>query len=165
MRGKKIFFLFFIITVFSLRSFPPAQILDAIREVPEPAELVEQRRSKISGEFQSRFSEMWDKMYPFQRAGIVQMIERRGRAFLCDEMGLGKTVQSIGVVRFLCKFPVLIVCPKSLRSNWANEAVQWDLVEHAGEVQKISGGKDRLDRDAKVVIVTVCAYSSICVSF
>ena len=35
------------------------------------------------------------KLYPFQKAGVLQLIKFKGRALLADEMGLGKTIQAL----------------------------------------------------------------------
>lgn len=67
---------------------------------------------------------------PYQMEGVCWMTSRvlRGRGgILADEMGLGKTVQSIAVALFYKQRkgpqggPVLVVCPKSLLSNWQSE--------------------------------------------
>jgi hypothetical protein len=144
------FFFFFRGSSFLLSSCPPAQVLQAIHEAPKLVDVQEKRRADIAKRVESEIP-IFGKLYKFQQSGVVQMIERGGRAFLCDEMGLGKTVQSICVVRFLNRFPLLIVCPKSLRSNWCNELVQWGLVEsEEDEVQKIATAKDKLRKRAKV---------------
>lgn len=40
--------------------------------------------------------EIWDRLFPFQRAGVRQGVAHSGRCLLADEMGLGKTVQVSG---------------------------------------------------------------------
>lgn len=44
---------------------------------------------------------------------------------IADEMGLGKTVQAIAILESSESYPALVVCPASLRSNWAREATAW----------------------------------------
>lgn len=65
---------------------------------------------------------------PFQRAGI-QFACQRPATLIGDEMGLGKTVQAIGTLNVLLaeRAPrhVLIVCPKTLKLNWARELDKW----------------------------------------
>jgi len=58
---------------------------------------------------------------PFQRAGIAYAV-RNGRALIADEMGLGKTIQGLGALHALNAFPAVVVCPASLKLNWAREA-------------------------------------------
>lgn len=62
---------------------------------------------------------------PYQRAGIHYALGRRG-TLIADEMGLGKTVQAIGVINGDESIRhALIVCPASLRLNWARELKRW----------------------------------------
>lgn len=66
---------------------------------------------------------MNEHLYPFQRIGVRRIERFNGRALLADEMGLGKTCQAISWIRYYYKLkrPVLVVCPKSIKYNWANE--------------------------------------------
>lgn len=63
-------------------------------------------------------------LYPYQRRGAL-FAARAGRALLADEMGLGKTVQALAAVEILARAVglgrVLIVCPTSLKHQWAQE--------------------------------------------
>ena len=61
---------------------------------------------------------------PFQRAGIKWMKERQ-HTLLGDEMGLGKTVQVLGLINLMKPKHCLVVCPASLKLNWAHEAERW----------------------------------------
>jgi len=62
---------------------------------------------------------------PYQRAGIAYALGRPG-VLIADEMGLGKTIQAIGVVNAdETVRSVLIVCPASLKLNWAREWSRW----------------------------------------
>jgi SWI/SNF-related matrix-associated actin-dependent regulator 1 of chromatin subfamily A len=67
------------------------------------------------------------KLYPFQRTG-VEFLARKDRALLADDMGLGKTVQVLAALPFGAR--VVVVCPASLKLNWAAECRRWrpDLV-------------------------------------
>ena len=63
---------------------------------------------------------------PYQRAGIAFALARRN-TLIADEMGLGKTVQAIGVMNSLPEAKrILVVCPASLKGNWAAEVKKWD---------------------------------------
>ncbi|MGQ9576418.1 MAG: DEAD/DEAH box helicase [Thermoguttaceae bacterium] len=66
--------------------------------------------------------------YPFQLEGVAFLYPRQS-AVLADEMGLGKTMQAITAVRLLLHSgelrKVLLVCPKSLVSNWRRELAHW----------------------------------------
>lgn len=68
-------------------------------------------------------------LYPFQRAG-VKFLATAKRALLADEPGSGKTVQAIRAITELTRqgenpFPVLVVCPSSIKTNWKREIEKW----------------------------------------
>jgi SNF2 family DNA or RNA helicase len=68
------------------------------------------------------------KPYPYQMEGIAFLMPRHA-ALLADEMGLGKTMQAILSLRLLLHSGLvrraLLVCPKSIVSNWARELRMW----------------------------------------
>ena len=56
-----------------------------------------------------------------QIEGVAFLLGRR-RAILADDMGLGKTRQAIVSLRHLAPDgPSLVVCPASVKRNWARE--------------------------------------------
>jgi SNF2 family DNA or RNA helicase len=60
-------------------------------------------------------------LFPHQVEGVAFLLGRR-KAILADDMGLGKTRQSIVALRAAePDGPYLIVCPASLKQNWARE--------------------------------------------
>ena len=63
-------------------------------------------------------------LFPYQIEGAA-FLAANGRALLADDMGLGKTLQAITAAYWLHKqagvAKVLIVCPASLKSQWARE--------------------------------------------
>jgi SWI/SNF-related matrix-associated actin-dependent regulator 1 of chromatin subfamily A len=41
-------------------------------------------------------------------------------------MGVGKTIQSLGLAYIYKKdWPLLIICPSSLKFNWQDEILRW----------------------------------------
>ncbi|MBF86325.1 MAG: hypothetical protein CL489_17865 [Acidobacteria bacterium] len=64
------------------------------------------------------------ELRPFQKAGVAYALETK-RCFIADEMGLGKTVQSLAAVQGANAYPMLVVCPASLKMNWEREARMW----------------------------------------
>ncbi len=68
-----------------------------------------------------RAEELAHGLFPHQVEGIAFLLGRR-RALLADDMGLGKTRQSIlAMVEAEPEGPYLIVCPASIKRNWARE--------------------------------------------
>lgn len=61
---------------------------------------------------------------PFQWAGVHYVLEAR-RAFIADEQGLGKTVEALAAVEADDAYPVVVVCPASLKLNWERETRRW----------------------------------------
>ena len=60
-------------------------------------------------------------LYPHQIEGVAFLLGRR-RAILADDMGLGKTRQAIISLRYTAPDgPYLVVCPASVKRNWARE--------------------------------------------
>lgn len=69
---------------------------------------------------------LWQKLKVYQRDGVRNFLRLNGRMLLGDDPGLGKTLQSI--VCALCyraKWPLLVICPSSVKSNWACEFCKW----------------------------------------
>lgn len=69
------------------------------------------------------------ELFPFQRVGVEWMLTA-GSGLLADEMGAGKTIQLLTVLEHLEfhheePFPALVICPNSVKFNWAREAAAW----------------------------------------
>ncbi len=61
-------------------------------------------------------------LFPFQETGVGFIEYKNGRVLVGDEMGLGKTIQALAWLQsHPKKRPVIIVCPASLKLNWARE--------------------------------------------
>lgn len=63
-------------------------------------------------------------LLPYQRAGVEYALKTK-RTFIADAMGLGKTAQAIATAYANNSFPVLVVCPASLKENWRREIQRW----------------------------------------
>jgi hypothetical protein len=76
---------------------------------------------------------------PYQKAGVAFGLEcwaaKRG-VLIGDEMGLGKTIQAIGLMNCTADIKsVIIVCPNTLKLNWARELKKWLTRPMSVEVQ------------------------------
>ncbi len=64
------------------------------------------------------------RLYPYQVEGVA-FLAANGRALLADDMGLGKTLQAIAAAAWLHRHAgaarILVVCPASLKQQWARE--------------------------------------------
>ena len=69
-------------------------------------------------------TEIWKKLYEFQRHGATNAINRLLRhngCIVADSVGLGKTWTALAVIKFFeaRNERVLVLCPKRLEQNWA----------------------------------------------
>ena len=98
------------------------------------------------------------KLYNYQRHA-VWWIENvaRGTGLIADEMGLGKTIEALAWLKMHQELrPVLIVCPASVKLNWANEVKKW-LNE---PVQVLKGRNAHVNRSASIYIINYDIVSS-----
>jgi len=61
-------------------------------------------------------------LYPHQPAAI-DYLRKNKKAFLTDDMGLGKTIEVL--MALPSATAALVVCPASLKGNWAREVKTW----------------------------------------
>jgi len=99
------------------------------------------------------------QLLPYQREGVEFGLRHGGRVLLADEMGLGKTAQALIIAsQYPEDWPLLVVCPSSLRGVWREEATRWlppeRLAEPEVEIQVIRKGSDTLRQEAKIVIAS-----------
>jgi len=80
-------------------------------------------------------------------------LQHNGRCLIGDEMGLGKTLQAIAIACvFRQKWPLLIVCPSSVRYVWAEEIMNWVGLD-ADTINVVLNGKT-----AVTGLVTIISY-------
>ena len=94
-----------------------------LRGRPEP----ERKPLALYGPSQ-KIPELSLKPYRYQEEGIRFMIDRLNNVGFClngDGVGLGKTLESIGTMKWFVENrgarKILIICKKSLKSQWADE--------------------------------------------
>jgi SNF2 family DNA or RNA helicase len=68
-------------------------------------------------------------LYPFQKAGVRWIDDRRGRALNADEMGTGKSCQSLGWIVLRKQTPALVLCPATLKANWYREVEKFTALK------------------------------------
>ena len=94
-----------------------------------------------------RDTEVWKRLYRFQRDGVIGAIdklERFGGCIIADSVGLGKTFEALAIIKYheLRNDRVLVLCPKRLRDNWilyrandrrnilAGDRFNYDILNH-----------------------------------
>ena len=63
-------------------------------------------------------------LLPHQQEG-VNFILNNSSAFVCDGMGMGKTRTVIEAMIQRGQYPILVICPASLKINWKVEIARW----------------------------------------
>jgi superfamily II DNA or RNA helicase len=90
------------------------------------------------------------KLMPHQ-AEVVEATARGHRTFLlADEPGLGKTAQALLAAQAADAYPLLVVAPNVVKTNWAREVGMWTPNRRPTVVH---GDGERVDGFADVVIV------------
>lgn len=90
------------------------------------------------------------RLFGYQKAG-AEFLRVGARVLLADDPGLGKTLQAISALQ---AFPVLVICPNSVKRTWSNEFAKWrpDI-----KVQIISGSsaqrRKQLKEDYDVAVI------------
>ena len=91
---------------------------------------------------------VWNKLFKFQRDGVVGAIDklnRFGGCIIADSVGLGKTFEALAIIKYheLRNDRVLVLCPKRLRDNWslyrandrrnflAGDRFNYDILNHS----------------------------------
>lgn len=100
-------------------------------------------------------TQVWQKLYRFQRDGVlgaIDKIERYNGCIIADSVGLGKTFEALAIIKYyeLRNDRVLVLCPKRLRENWtiytvndkrnimASDRFNYDVLNHT-DLTRLSG--------------------------
>jgi SNF2-related domain len=101
------------------------------------------------------------KLMPYQVEGVRYGLQRGGRILLADEMGLGKTFQSIALASaYQSEWPLLVICPSSLRAHWGAELVDNIPALSEADVCIVMNGKQQLYGRAVVLSYALAANMS-----
>jgi superfamily II DNA or RNA helicase len=90
------------------------------------------------------------ELMPHQARMIAAAAEGHRTFLLADEPGLGKTAQALLAAQASHSFPLLVVCPNVVKTNWARETERWTPRRRA---TVIHGDGDQVDAFADVIIV------------
>ena len=101
----------------------------------------------------------------FFRDGVVYALQRRGRILLADDMGLGKTIQALAIASAYQKdWPLLIVCPSSVRFSWRSAIFRWLPSVPEEDVIVITSGNIQLKLIYSEKATKFCEISANCFS-
>ena len=85
------------------------------------------------------------------QARLIESVRAGHRSFLlADEPGLGKTAQALIAAQTAKAYPLLVVAPNVVKTNWAREAHRWTP---GRTVTVVQGDGDNVDGFADIVIV------------
>ncbi|UKK03009.2 hypothetical protein MACK_003111 [Theileria orientalis] len=117
---------------FVLRSFPKFSGFAKEVDAEEKTKLILQRvqdeyTKENMNKMESLIGEvLWEKLFSFQKEGVTFGLKKNGRVLIGDEMGLGKSLQALAISAFYQKdWPLLIICPSSLRYQWMEQCMTW----------------------------------------
>jgi 8-oxo-dGTP pyrophosphatase MutT (NUDIX family) len=98
----------------------------------------------------SRFTPAGLELMPHQGQLVASASAGHRTFLLADEPGLGKTAQSLLAAEAADAYPLLVVVPNVVKTNWAREAGRW--TPHR-KVTVIQGDGDTVDGFADIVVV------------
>lgn len=85
------------------------------------------------------------------QARVLEAVREGHRSFLlADEPGLGKTAQALLAASVASSYPLLVVVPNVVKTNWAREVERWTPQRR---VSVINGDGDDVDAFADVFVV------------
>jgi hypothetical protein len=98
----------------------------------------------------SRFTPAGLELMPHQGQLVAAAAAGHRTFLLADEPGLGKTAQALLAAEAVNAFPLLVVVPNVVKTNWAREAARWTPHRPATVVQ---GNGEKVDGFADIVVV------------
>ncbi|MEG1410095.1 MAG: helicase-related protein [Terrisporobacter sp.] len=115
----------------------------------------------IKGKTGFKNTTVWNKLYKFQKDGVlgaIEKLERYNGCVIADSVGLGKTFEALAVIKYyeLRNDRVLVLCPKKLRDNWTiytqndtrnillEDRFRYDVLNHT-DLSRTSGMSGSID--------------------
>lgn len=104
---------------------------------------------------------IWNKLYKFQKDGVlgaIEKLEKYNGCVIADSVGLGKTFEALAIIKYyeLRNDRVLVLCPKKLRDNWTlytqndirnillDDRFRYDVLNHT-DLSRSSGMSGSID--------------------
>ncbi|SDF40782.1 Helicase conserved C-terminal domain-containing protein [Blastococcus aurantiacus] len=97
-----------------------------------------------------RFTPAGSELMPHQGQLVAAAAQGHRTFLLADEPGLGKTAQALLAAEASDAYPLLVVVPNVVKTNWAREAGRWTPHRKATVVQ---GNGETVDGFADIVVV------------
>jgi SWI/SNF-related matrix-associated actin-dependent regulator 1 of chromatin subfamily A len=124
-------------------AFPDGMQSETFQKRLVEARAVSEKATRIASDFTLEHFGNGREMMPFQKAGLEFAEATGGNCLISDQMGLGKSCQALSYLALHPEMrPVVIVCPASLKRNWAREVEMW--LEIGDRIEVIDGGKPKM---------------------
>lgn len=136
----------------------PADVHALPPKLPHPAAVAAETQRLLSRAFVGAPRLL--HLRPFQRTGVARALTLGGRCLIADEMGCGKTPQAVAVLAAYDVWPVLIICPASMRLVWAEELERWlpDMLRPS-QIHVVFGSNDMLPQGRLPPDLRICVVS------
>ena len=123
------------------------EAMEEAREISQKAVALREASESLHGEVE--IDGLALPLLPYQQAG-VSYIKQVRKGIIGDQPGLGKTAQAIATIASEKAFPVIIVCPNTLKINWEREIKKFFPKT---TISILSGGKSAEIEPSEVIIV------------
>lgn len=91
------------------------------------------------------------ELFPYQNKGVAFIERRKGRAIIGDEPGLGKTAQALAYLQLHPELrPAYIICPATLKYNWAKEVFIWMSRSEENQLYILSGKNKKIVEEISI---------------
>jgi SWI/SNF-related matrix-associated actin-dependent regulator 1 of chromatin subfamily A len=94
-----------------------------------------------------------EELWPFQKGGVEYAL-RRQNSLIGDVPGLGKTAQAICFANEINARRVLVLCPASIRLQWAGQIRRWSTMPWPYHVHCILNGRRGVHPAAEWTVVS-----------